>query len=106
MTGVKDRTQELDPTSGPDLSQHPDRTGSDHPDHPDHPDVRLWVYSRIRGCLRATVCVFALDQIQTAAAAGRSAAHVLLTVREGFLGIQNEAREAKQSAERSPLQTA
>jgi hypothetical protein len=46
------------------------------------------------------LCVYALDQIQTdSVEAWQSAAKVLSTVREGFEGIQEEARAAEQSGE-------
>ncbi len=44
------------------------------------------------------LCVFALDQIRTDSAdAWAAAARVLETVREGFLGIRDEARAAEHS---------
>jgi len=46
------------------------------------------------------LCVYALDQIQTdSPGAWESAAQVFSTVREGFEGIQEAAREAEQAGE-------
>jgi len=46
------------------------------------------------------LCIYALDQIQTdSPEAWESAAQVLTTVREGFEGIQEAAREAEHAGE-------